>query len=633
MCGINGIYHPGEQPEAWLNFIRRMNGRLAHRGPDETGYFGCRDVSLAVQRLRVMDLRTGSQPLSNETNTITVVCNGEIYGFEDIRIGLERKGHAFRSRSDSEVLVHLYEDYGLDFFDYFDGMFAFALWDARKQRLIIGRDRFGIKPLFYTVSQGDGRMAFSSEIHSLQEYPMNDTELDPVAIDKFLALSYIPYPHTVYKNIRKLKPGHYLLIEGGLCVERNYWDLPANNRPEEPRRVLESLDAAISESVRKMTRCDVPYGAFLSGGFDSSTVVYNMRKHSQAPFHTYSVRFPLKYFDEGRQARDTSVQFGTQHHEIWLKPDDVMGLPEIMTHFGEPFADPSMIATYYMAREAKKDVTVVLTGDGGDEIYGGYETYCASLFAERFGSMNDVFRRSLEKVFQLIPISTEHVGFNYKIRKFLAGCHMSAQDRHAMWRTGFNTHQRSGMYQAEFLDRLGSAIDRPIFDHVSSIFKSNGHDALTQFQYLDIRTYLIDNNLTKVDRMTMAHALEARIPMLDLGVVKAGLQLPPHLRVRGLQTKIALRKLMADRLPLSVVKMSKKGFGVPLAYWFQGPLKSYVEDLLSARRIDRTGILRGEPVQRILSDHMAGRGNFIRQLFNLVCFIQWYETCYEKVLV
>lgn len=625
MCGIAGVYHEYDPAGNWQHVVHDMVRRMVHRGPDDEGYFNDNNVSMGIRRLKVIDLETGAQPVCNETGNIQVIGNAEIYRYEAIREELKGKGHVFTSRSDVEVIAHLYEEYGLDFFDYIDGMFAIALWDSDRQRLIVARDRFGIKPLFYSIPSNRGCFAFSSELSALLGMPGMSTELDPLGIDRFFALSYIPQPHTAFRNIRKLPPGTYLCAEHGRIDCKSYWDLPLPVAQLDQDEALKAVDSAISASVCAMMRSDVPVGAFLSGGLDSATVVYHMAQHAKQPIKTFSVRFNERGFDEGRQVSDIVKMLGTEHREIWCRPEDARLVARLQSHFGEPFADPSQIPTFIASRLARKDVVVALSGDGGDELFGGYLTYVASQLADRTRLLPEFIRQILFQLANRLPASSGHAGVEYKLQKFLRGCHLPSLARHAMWRTIFSENQRRRLYTAEFSTLLGNAVNTPLFEEWEVLFQQSAADRLRGYQYLDMKTYLTDNNLAKWDRMSMANSLEVRVPLLDLGVFNASVQVPAELYVKHGRTKIILRRLMNNRLPKSVTGMGKKGFSIPIAAWFRKDLRSYVQEVLSRERLESTGIVNPYVVQEIISSHMAGRYNYSRQIWNLISFVHWHE--------
>jgi len=625
MCGIAGVHHAGKAGEDWQEHVHNMVRHMVHRGPDDEGYYSDDDVTMGIRRLQVIDLETGAQPVCNETGSIQVVGNAEIYRYESIRKILQDKGHVFKTKGDIEVIAHLYEEYELGFLDHIDGMYAIVLWDRDRKRLIVARDRFGIKPLFYTIPSDSDCFAFASEIGALLLYPGLSKELDSFGIDRFFTFSYIPHPHTAYKNIRKLPPGSYLVAEKGRFDCRPYWDLPHSVSTLSPRDALEALDCAISDAVRTMMRADVPIGAFLSGGLDSATVVYHMSRMKTQPVRTFSVRLHEESFDEGRQIADIVKALGTEHKEIWCYPDDVRYAARLQSFFGEPFADPSQIPTFIVSKLAKEDVVVALSGDGGDELFGGYPTYLASLLADKTRRLPKSFISLFRTMADSLPSSSGHAGVEYKLQKFLRGCHLPPVARHAMWRTIFSGVQREKLYTRDFDARLENESKIRPFQEWEEMVAQSDDDHLRGYQYLDIKTYLTDNNLAKWDRMSMANSLEVRVPLLDLEVFNVSMRVPSRLRINRLQTKTVLRKLMKQRLPESVTEMGKKGFTIPLNAWFRKDLKEYVHEVLSTDRLQATGVIAPEFVREIVNGHMSRRFNYSRQLWNLITFVHWYE--------
>lgn len=625
MCGISGIYHPHHIPNNRSRLLRQMTGAMTHRGPDEDGFYENPSVSLGMRRLNVIDLTTGSQPIANEDGSVHVVFNGEIYGHDALRDNLQAQGHVFRSTSDTEVLVHLYEEYGLDLFEHMDGMFAFALWDQNRKRLVVGRDRFGIKPLFFTVPRPDGEFAFSSELRPLLGLPTVSKTWDPIALDQYFTLSYILHPRSVYRDIRKLQPGHLLCVEEGRFKEIPYWTFPENLPALGPVEAGGALDRALSSSVKDMMRSDVPLGAFLSGGLDSSTVVYHMAAHSARPIQTFSVRYDESSFDEGLLARETAQRLGTEHHEIWARPEDIRLLPETMSSFGEPFADPSQIPTHLVSGLARRHVTVALSGDGGDEILGGYLTYVASLLADRVGKLPWAGREFLRWCAHRMPVSHGRVSFDYKIKKFMDGCELPPLERHAAWKFIFTPQDKQSLYSTTFKKEVASVLNQPVFDQWKGLFDPTVRSSVHAYQNLDIKTFLVDNNLTKVDRMSMAHSLEVRVPFLDLRVIEATRRMASSHRVQGWQTKVLLRKIMKGRLSSEVLTGAKKGFAVPLASWLKGPAKVFSENMLRPERLGKSGILNPKFVSEVAQRHARGDRDMNRQLWNLICFQTWFE--------
>ena len=633
MCGIGGIYHYGQRKDKWAPLLSAMISELTHRGPDESGYFRASDLSMGVRRLRVIDLETGSQPICNEDGSIVILCNGEIYNYEVIRLGLIQRGHQFKTKSDTEVLLHLYEEYGLEFFNYFDGMFAFALWDSKRHRLIIARDRFGIKPMFYTEMIRNGLFAFSSELRPLLMMPGLSKEIDPVAIDQYFALSYIPHPRSVYRQIKKLSPGSFLLVKEDSVTEASYWNLPDDESRCGRASASLDLDDAIAAAVKKMMRSDVPCGAFLSGGLDSSTLVYHMAQNSLKPIHTFSVRFNESSFDEGKEALLVARHLGTDHHEVWVEPKDVPIALRYLANFGEPFADPALIPTFVLSKKARQRVTVVLSGDGGDEILGGYLTYVASLMTRLFSYFPLSTIAVVKEIVDRMPASMKRASLDYKLKKFFSACRLPPLEHHSAWKLIFRSDQRLNLFNDGFNAQIADSIRRPVFERWSHYFANKKLSRLTQYQYMDIMTFLADNNLPRVDRMSMANSLEVRLPFLDLNVVENAFKLDPLDRVKNLTTKVVLRKIMKERLPNEIIRMKKKGFAVPLSYWFKGPLRSFVSETLSSENIKDTGVLCPGEVSVIVNKHLTGAENMHRAVWSLICFVVWYKDAMEKNLI
>jgi len=605
-----------------------MTGLLIHRGPDEAGFYEDDTVSLGVRRLNVVDLQTGSQPISNEDGTIQLVANCEIYDFEKTRSRLEG-GHRFRTRSDAEVIVHLYEEYGLDLFDHLEGMYAFALWDRVRQRLVLGRDRFGIKPLFHTLPDAGGRFAFASGIAPLLTLASTSRDVDLAAIDDFFAYSYIPHPRTVYTSIRKLAPGSCLIAEGGAARTIEHWALELHSPSTDDEEALARLDSAIGSAVRRSLRSDVPVGAFLSGGLDSAAVVFHMAESCAAAVPTFALRFDDERYDEGPLALMTSRALGTEHHEIRARPADLQLGRGLMAHFGEPFADPSQIPAHLVCREARRSVTVLLSGDGGDEILGGYPAYCAAILAARIPPFLGSLRGAARWLPRLLPLTHPRLArTGERAGKFLSGARLRWDRRHLMWRTIMTSADRQAIYAPAV--RAALASDGLKRDDVEwDVRLPTMLDELTRCQYLDIRTYLTDNCLAKIDRMSMATALEVRVPLLDLEVFRAAMRLPGHLRVRGLGTKVALRKIMKGRIPAVVLRAKKKGFPVPLASWFRGPLRPCVEQTLAPARIRDIPWLSPTGVSELVEQHMRGTANRERQIWSLLCFVHWHDQVHS----
>jgi asparagine synthase (glutamine-hydrolysing) len=609
MCGICGIASSrGADREA----LARMSGTLVHRGPDSDGVFVDGPVGLAARRLAIIDLESGDQPLANEDGTLHVVQNGEIYNYAELRDRLERAGHRFTTHGDTEVLVHAYEEWGLAFAERLRGMFAVALWDAPRRRLVLARDRFGIKPLYYRPD-ADG-LLFASELRAL---PRGEIDLD--ALEAFLAFNSIPAPLTIFREIRKLPPGHLLVWEGGAPrLERYARPGPLPERTDEDEaELVEELRARLRDSVRAHLVADVPVGVLLSGGVDSGVLAALAAQESSEPVRTFSIGFEEASFDELDGARAVSERYGTVHRELVLRPDAALLLPALAEAFDEPFADSSALPTYLVSQLAAEDVKVALSGEGGDELFGGYYTYAADLLALRVGRLASAARPLVE----LLPTSTKRVSFDYKAKRFARGAHLPPLERHHAWKEIFAPELR-----AELTGRHHPW--DPVDVYRARFADTEGADLLARLQDVDFGIYLVDDLLTKTDRASMAHSLEVRVPFMDTAVANFAFSLPRRHKVRGLSKKILLRKAAAPLLPELVTNAKKRGFSIPAAAWLRGELEPFARDTLAS--VGRQGFFDPAVVTRLLDDHVAGREDRSRQLWGLLAFTLWHERHVER---
>ena len=592
-----------------------MSATLAHRGPDSDGSFVRGGVGLAARRLAIIDLERGDQPLANEDGTCTVVQNGEIYNYTELTLELERLGHRFRTRSDTEAIVHAYEEWGLDFAGKLRGMFAVALWDAPRQRLVLARDRFGIKPLYYRAVEGE--LSFASELDAL---PKGELDLD--ALEAFLAFNAVPAPLSIFREIRKLPAGHVLTWqEGTIALERfaRPGPLPPRTGADEAE-LVEECRARLRDSVRAHLVADVPVGVLLSGGVDSGALAALAAEESSRPVRTFSIGFEESSFDELAGARAVARRYGTDHRELVLRPDAALLLPALAAAFDEPFADSSALPTYLVARLAAEDVKVALSGEGGDELFGGYYTYVADLLATRIGGLASAARPFVE----LLPASTRRVSFDYKAKRFARAAHLPPLERHHGWKEIFGPEER-----AELTGRPHPW--DPVTLLRERFGETEGADLLTRLQDVDLGTYLVDDLLVKTDRASMAWSLEARVPFLDTVVANFAFSLPPSQRVRGLAKKRLLRRAVEPLLPHEVVHGRKRGFSIPAAAWLRGDLEPFARETLSAETLRRQGVLQPAAVTRVLDDHLAGRADLSRQLWGLLAFTLWYERHVEGI--
>ena len=592
-----------------------MSATLVHRGPDSEGAFVDGGVGLAARRLAIIDLIGGDQPIANEDGTCTVVQNGEIYNFAELTHELRRAGHTFRTHSDTEAIVHAYEEWGLGFAERLRGMFAIAIWDARRRRLVLARDRFGIKPLYYR--HVDGELSFASELDAL---PKGELDLD--ALEAFLAFNSIPAPLSIFREIRKLPAGHVLTWDDGrVSLERfaRPGPLPVRSKADEAE-LIEECRARLADSVRAHLIADVPVGVLLSGGVDSGALTALAAQESSEPVRTFSIGFEQQSFNELDNARAVAERYGTIHRELVLRPDAALLLPALADAFDEPFADSSALPTYLVSQLAAQDVKVALSGEGGDELFGGYFTYVADLYAERYGRLASAARPLIE----LLPGSSRKTSLPYRAKRFARAARLAPLERHNGW-----TGSLSGDARAELTGRH-SGYD-PVDVYRSRFAETEGHELLVRLQDADFGVYMVDDLLVKTDRSSMAWSLEARVPFLDTVVTNFAFSLPTRQKVRGLEKKRLLRKAVEPLLPESVVHGRKRGFSIPAAAWLRGDLAPFARETLAPKTLLRQGYLQPEPVTRMLDDHASGREDLSRQIWSLLAFTLWYERHVEGV--
>jgi asparagine synthase (glutamine-hydrolysing) len=606
VCGICGL--AGRAPDG----LREMSAALRHRGPDSAGEAIDSPVALAARRLAIIDLAHGDQPIATEDGAVTVVQNGEIYNHAALRAQL--RGHRFATRSDTEVIGHLYEEHGLDAFARLRGMFAVALWD--KRRLVLARDRFGIKPLFYARLR-DGSLAFASELRALALAPGFPGELDPDALTAYLAFNSIPGPLTAYKAARKLLPGHWLTWDAGSgAVQTGRFARPAPAtavRRDDPAALAAEARHRLRDSVRAHLVSDVPVGVLLSGGIDSSALTALAAQESGERVQTFSIGFEERSFDELAQARLVAERYGTDHHELVVRPDAARLLPEIAAASDEPLGDSSALPTYLVSQLAAQHVKVVLSGEGGDELFGGYETYAADLLAARIGPA----ARALSPLVERLPSGNARVPLDYKLKRFTRAAHLPPLEAHHGWKEIFGPADRRALLGGEGAD--------PLAPHRARWAETEGAEPLARLQDLDLGVYLVDDLLVKTDRMSMAHSLEARVPFLDAQVAELALALPTAVKVRGLAKKRLLRRAVAPLVPRAIVRGRKRGFSIPAAAWLRGPLVPFAREVLSAQRLRGQGVLDPPAAERVLARHVAGEEDLSRQLWGLMCLSLWLD--------
>jgi len=614
MCGICGIATTRGSVDR--DRLAAMSAALAHRGPDSDGSFVDGGVGLAARRLAIIDLADGDQPIANEDGTCTVVQNGEIYNHLELRRGLEHAGHRFRTdHSDTEMLVHAYEEWGIRFAERLRGMFAAAIWDAPRRRLVLARDRYGIKPLYYRHVADE--LSFASELDAL---PQGEIDLD--AVEAFLAFNSIPAPLSIFREVRKLRPAHVLVWENGVVEVTRYarpGPLPPRDDVDEAE-LVEECRSRLRDSVRAHLVSDVPVGVLLSGGVDSGALAALAAQESGEPVRTFSIGFEEQSFDELAGARAVAERYGTRHRELVLRPDAALLLPALADAFDEPFADSSALPTYLVSRLAAEDVKVALSGEGGDELFGGYYTYVADLLAERVGGA----ARAVRPLVDLLPASTRRTSLDYRAKRFARAAHLPPLERHHGWKEIFAPDVR-----AELTGRIHGW--DPVSLYRNRFAETAGHDLLTRLQDVDFGVYLVDDLLVKTDRASMAWSLETRVPFMDPVVSDFAFSLPARHKVRGLQKKRLLRKAVEPLLPREVVHGRKRGFSIPAAAWLRGDVEPFARETLSADRLRRQGFLQPEAVTRVLDAHLVGREDLSRQLWGLLAFTLWYERHVEGV--
>jgi asparagine synthase (glutamine-hydrolysing) len=614
MCGICGIASRGGAVDPGR--LEAMSATLVHRGPDADGSFLDDGVAFAARRLSIIDLEHGDQPLANEDGSVVVVQNGEIYNHEALHAELERAGHRFATRCDTEVLAHAYEEWGERFPERLRGMFALALWDARRRRLLLARDRFGIKPLYWSAENGE--LLFASE---LRAFPRGEVDLD--ALEAFLAFNAVPHPLSIFRGVRKLEPGDLLVWEDGrVRIERFARPAPAPEdglRRESAEELAAELRDRLRDSVRAHLVSDVPVGVLLSGGVDSGLLAALAAQETSAPVRTFSIGFEEGSFDETADARLVAERYGTEHHELVLRPDAAQLLPALAEAFDEPFADSSALPTYLVSELAARDVKVALSGEGGDELFAGYYTYAADLLALRTAPLARLARPLVER----LPSSDRRLSFDYKAKRFVRAAHLPPLERHHGWKEIFSADAR-----AELTGRSTS------FDPVDLLRgrfrETEGAELLARLQDVDLGVLMVADQLTKTDRASMAHSLEARVPFCDPAVAELALALPRRLRVRGLAKKVLLRKAAEPLLPAEIVRGKKRGFSIPAAAWLRGELEPFARDVLAPETLRRQGFFEPRAVTRLLDDHVAGREDVSRQLWGLLSFTLWHEAHVER---
>jgi asparagine synthase (glutamine-hydrolysing) len=629
MCGIAGIVHL-DGTEANPVVVEHMTNIIAHRGPDAAGIHVAGAAGLGHRRLAIIDLSpAGRQPMSNEDGSIWVTFNGEIYNFHQIRCELKQRGHIFQSATDTEVIIHAYEEWGIDCVQQFNGMFAFGVWDERRQQLWLARDRLGIKPLFYCHLPTC--FLFGSEIKAILCHPQVPRTLDYTALAYYLSLNYMPAPYTLCQHVRQLLPGHSLVINAqGQVYDTEYWDITyheTDNRSES--EYLEEFCSLLEDAIRLRLVSDVPFGAFLSGGLDSSTVAYWMSQTMQSPVKTFSIGFHEASFNELPYAQEVATTINADHHERIVTPDAAAILPKVVWHAEEPTADSSMISVYYLAQMAREHVTMALSGDGADEILAGYETYQAYYLHRLYRMVPTwVRQRMIAPLVSALPVSDAKVSLDFKLRRFVAGGDLPGEEAHAAWRMIFDAEARREMLVPLWEHPEARADVLTLYRETFA--RTNAKNPLNRLLYVDTRFYLPNDMLVKIDRMTMAHALEAREPFLDHRLVEFAATVPPALKLKHFQQKkYLLKAAMRGKVPERILQRKKAGFNQPKAYWIRTSLKPFVTDHLSPERLRAMGLIHPPAVEHLLRMHFDGRADNSHQIWCLLTLSLWWQQFIE----
>ena len=631
MCGICGIFNLNLAPLACAEQIGRMTARLVHRGPDSEGRLERPYLAFGIRRLKVIDLATGDQPLSNETGDVSLIFNGEIYNFRELRQGLLERGHRFRTHTDGEVIAHLYEERGPDCLRELNGMFAIALWDDRTQRLLLARDRAGEKPLYYW--QGWNTFAFASEIKSLLEYPEIPRQPDFEAWTEYLLHGYIPGPRSAFRDIRKLPAAHRLVAEKGSITIEPYWRLADYLRPPEAppvsrvekRKLVEELRDRIRQAAISRLVSDVPLGVFLSGGVDSSTIVALMSELAPGQVNSFSVSFADRSFNEQSYAELVARHFRTRHHTFKANANNLREALDCMScHLDEPLADPAVLPTFLISRFARSEITVALSGEGSDELFGGYPTYIGAQMAEYYLRLPRRLRdRAFRPLSELLPVSSGAVPVGHFLRRFVAQADTPAAERHLVWFGVFSPEELKDLLAPGWPGPRSLGKGFTVLPRV--LENTRFESTLAKMLYLDFRTYLEDDLLAKVDRASMACSLELRTPFLDHRLVEFAAGLPASLKLRHFRLKDILKKAVAPWLPQKIVHRQKRGFSVPIAAWMREGLRPLLEETFEFEKLKRQGWFSPLFVRRLFEEHQAGRADNRKPLWTLLCLQLWYE--------
>ncbi|HBB89334.1 MAG TPA: asparagine synthase (glutamine-hydrolyzing) [Blastocatellia bacterium] len=622
MCGIVGIVR-NDKAVVDQDLVARMCTAIRHRGPDDDGFYFNGSVGLGMRRLSIIDVKGGQQPIHNQDRSAWIVFNGEIYNYLELRAQLEKLGHVFYTNSDTEAIIHAYDQYGKDCPKHLRGMFAFAIWDERTQELFLARDRVGKKPILYAHVKG--QLVFGSEFSALLQHPDIGKDIDFGALNHYMSFLCVPAPLTAYQAIRKLEPGHSLSYRKGEITIERYWQPDFSHKVDiDEQEAGEQAIKVLRDAVKVRLMSEVPLGAFLSGGIDSSAVVALMSEESSAPVKTFSIGFEEQDFSELHHARRVAAHVGADHHEFIVRPDALEVLPILVEHYGEPYADSSAVPTYYVARETRKHVTVALNGDGGDESFAGYERYAAMRLAETYHRIPAVLRdKLLRQAIDLMPSSESKRSRLRDVKRFVEAASLPKAERYLRWVSVFNSQAKEDLYTENFKRQTRAHPASGIIDPWFA--RANGSGVVDTALLADIMTYLPNDLLVKVDIATMANSLEARSPFLDHHVIEFAASLPEKYKLRGLTTKYLLKKVLKQLLPAENLTRRKMGFGVPIGHWFRGKLQPFLRETILSESALKRGLFKPEAVKRMVELHTRSERDYSPQLWTLLMLELWFQ--------
>lgn len=628
MCGITGFIGKIESDAPVI--LKKMTDAIIHRGPDDEGFFTDDHAALGFRRLSIIDLSTGHQPMSNTRETLRIVFNGEIYNYREIKAELQSKGYVFRNQSDTEVILNAYEEWGVDCLKHLNGMFAFVIWDSTRRKVFAARDRLGVKPFYYALR--NGVFFFASEIKSILAYPGFPAEVNYSAIDSYMSFLWTPDPNTAFRNIFKLEAGHYLTFQSGKIEIKPYWDVGIQiNHHLNEKEWIERILNLLGDSVRNRMISDVPLGAFLSGGIDSTCIVALMNRISDQPVRTYTIGFSEKDMkhdvvqsdvEYARYARDF---LNIDYREIILEPRVMDIFPKLVWHMDEPVADPAAISTYLICKASRETLTVMLSGVGGDEIFGGYPRYTAMKIAQQYASFPEIFRKPFETMFIRPLPASRHAHFR-NLKKFAKSAALPFRERYLGYRTYFTENEKDQLYSGNFRELLGKDHQSPFAEHLAFFDNVQSQDFLSQIMYVDLKTFLPCLNLQYTDKMSMAASVEVREPLLDYRLVELMACVPPELKLNRLTRKYLFKKAMIGIVPEKIIWRKKAGFGAPIRSWIVNDLKPMIDDVLSESSIKQRGLFEYSSIQKLLKDETSGKEYNSNHIWQLLTLEMWFRT-------